>query len=414
MERLALFEESAPYSAIEASIHMARYLSARDACKGQVVLDIACGEGYGSWLMRQWGATSVVGIDVSEDAVRRAQVRFKDPAVTYRAAPAENLQEIVGDKRFGLIVSLETIEHLNDPRAFLQNLKAVAAPGATIIVSAPNDHWYFKDGGTNPYHLHRFTRAEFQQLAEDVLGPATSWHLGTLAVGFGMFDEAGQAKRARSNDTQDRMLEYVDLAPGIFVPMQDDVAPVPEETSYYVGVWGPAKIGPALFAGYPVSMDIGRQELFPGDALWGTRISAERTRAAVAANFQKSLEEVQKSLEVAENNRAQLQTLLETAEQSRSAIEAQLHFCEHENEALLVGVRAAKAENQLDWEAIARHEDQNRILQEALRNQQDALNDANQRLAAVPWRIVRIWFAIRRRVPKPILRIIGALLARRR
>jgi septal ring factor EnvC (AmiA/AmiB activator) len=154
-------------------------------------------------------------------------------------------------------------------------------------------------------------------------------------------------------------------------------------------------------------MDIGRQELFPGDALWGTRISAERTRAAVAANFQKSLEEVQKSLEVAENNRAQLQTLLETAEQSRSAIEAQLHFCEHENEALLVGVRAAKAENQLVWEAIARHEDQNRILQ-------DALNEANQRLAAVPWRIVRIWFAIRRRVPKPILRFIGALLARRR
>ncbi|WP_250523105.1 MULTISPECIES: class I SAM-dependent methyltransferase [unclassified Caballeronia] len=400
MERLALFEESAPYSALEASIHMARYLSAREACKGQDVLDIACGEGYGSWLMRQWGAVSVLGIDVSDDAVRRAQTRFKDAAVTYRAAQAEDLQAIVGEKRFGLIVSLETIEHLKDPRAFLENLKAVAAPGATIIVSAPNDHWYFKDGGTNPYHLHRFTREEFQQLAEDVLGPATSWHLGTLAVGFGMFDEAGGARLARRDDKQDRMLEYVDLAPGIFVPMQEDVAPVPEETSYYVGVWGPSKIGPALFAGYPVSMDIGKQELFPGDGLWGARISADRSRMAITAQFQKSLE-------TAENNRAQLQTLLETAEQSRSAIEAQLHFCEHENEALRVGVRAAKAENQLLWDAIARHEDQNRILQ-------DALAQTNERLAAVPWRIVRIWLAIRRRLPKPLLRFIGAVLARGR
>ncbi|MDR5855202.1 methyltransferase domain-containing protein [Caballeronia sp. LZ062] len=421
MERLSLFERTAPYSALEASIHMARYLSAREACKDANVLDIACGEGYGSWLMRQWGAASVLGIDVSEDAVRRAQARFVDPAVSYHAAPAESLQAIVGDKRFDLIVSLETIEHLDDPRAFLVNLKAVAAPNATIIISAPNDHWYFKDGGTNPYHKHRFTREEFQQIAEDVLGPAASWHLGTLAVGFGMFDEAGALGVARHDDTQDRMLKYVDLAPGIFVPMQEDVAPVPDQTSYYVGVWGPAKIGAALFAGYPVSMDMGRQELFPGDAVWGGRLRPEQTRANMVAQFRASLE-------VAENSRAQLQQQLEVAEDSRAQLEARLHFCEHDNEALRVAVRAAKAENQLVWDAIARHEEQNRILQEAIEAREHAgaalsqtiaardhqLQEAHQRLAAVPWRIVRIWLAIRRVVPKPVLRLIGAMLAKER
>lgn len=58
IERLD-FGEGANYNAIEASIHLGRYALARSVVRGRRVLDAACGEGYGSTLLKKWGAAFV-------------------------------------------------------------------------------------------------------------------------------------------------------------------------------------------------------------------------------------------------------------------------------------------------------------------------------------------------------------------
>ena len=65
IERLDISEKN-KYSATEASIHLTRYLTAKKFIQGKTVLDIACGEGYGSYLMKKWGAKTVQGVDIDQ------------------------------------------------------------------------------------------------------------------------------------------------------------------------------------------------------------------------------------------------------------------------------------------------------------------------------------------------------------
>ena len=65
-----------PYDPIEASIHVGRYAMALPFASGRRVLDIACGEGYGSSLLAAC-ATSVVGVDVAANAVAHAALKYR-------------------------------------------------------------------------------------------------------------------------------------------------------------------------------------------------------------------------------------------------------------------------------------------------------------------------------------------------
>lgn len=253
MERLE-FGEGSRYSAVEASIHLARYLAVRECCRGRRVLDVACGEGYGSYLMAGWGARSVDGVDVSESAIEKARSRFAAENVRYLVGSGEALAEVVGEARYDLVVSFETIEHVDRPSLFLENLAAAAAPGATIVVSCPNDPWHCDRGGENPFHKHRFTWDEFRTMTEEVLGRAASWHLGTLAIGCGLFMTGGSLPVGAADDAQELLLRYSELNAGAFVPMEAATAPSAADVAFYLGVWGPKGGHDALFIGFPVSM----------------------------------------------------------------------------------------------------------------------------------------------------------------
>jgi 2-polyprenyl-6-hydroxyphenyl methylase/3-demethylubiquinone-9 3-methyltransferase len=53
--------------------------------------------------------------------------------IDYRAAPVETI-----DGRFDLVTSMEVIEHVADPAAFVKSLAGRLAPGGLLILSTPN------------------------------------------------------------------------------------------------------------------------------------------------------------------------------------------------------------------------------------------------------------------------------------
>jgi len=132
--------------------HHARYWWAAQAVAGRTVLDAACGAGYGSAILAEAGATRVVGVDL-------------DPAAVAGRAPGRNVEYVVGDVRklpleddaFDVVVSFETIEHIQEGDAALREFHRVLRPGGVLLLSSPNRGVYLAG---NEHHEHEYTADE--------------------------------------------------------------------------------------------------------------------------------------------------------------------------------------------------------------------------------------------------------------
>ncbi|MCP3392309.1 methyltransferase domain-containing protein [Bradyrhizobium sp. CCGB12] len=217
------------------------------------VLDIACGEGYGSFFMKSWGASSVHGIDLSTEAVTAAQSQFAAPGISFDQFDATRIDEKFSAGEFDVIVSLETIEHVNDPEAYLTALKKVAKPNAVFVISCPNDHWYYPDSSSgNPYHKRKYSIGEFQALTSRVLGPEVQWLIGSAMIGFGT---VRVPSRSSSTLVQVEMVEGTEAGHAAIVPGKPGEEFGPRTCSYFVGIWGAQGAQPQSTAAFPISMD---------------------------------------------------------------------------------------------------------------------------------------------------------------
>lgn len=142
--------------------HYTRYLFSSQFAKNAVVLDIACGSGYGSKILRDAGAEMVYGVDISEETVNYCKEKYIDSQMNFAVGSVEKIP--IEDASVDLVVSFETIEHVdaNAQINFLKEVKRVLKPGGKFIVSTPNLLVYPKG---NEFHLKELNPVEF----EDVL-----------------------------------------------------------------------------------------------------------------------------------------------------------------------------------------------------------------------------------------------------
>lgn len=146
--------------------HLERYRFASRFVAGKRVLDIACGTGYGSALLRKAGARSVFGVDLSESALEEA-IRLYGP--DYRVGSIIDFAE---GAPYDVIVSYETIEHVADYEAALANLHRILAPAGTLLLSTPHrpvnsPHLQsLDDTPSNPFHVREFSVDEIVAAVE--------------------------------------------------------------------------------------------------------------------------------------------------------------------------------------------------------------------------------------------------------
>ncbi len=168
--------------------HWHRYAFVAPVVRGLRVLDAACGEGYGSFLLAH-AAARVTGVDISADAVAHARERY----------PRDNLEFIHGsvtelplpDASVDAIVSFETIEHLAAQREMLAEFRRVLAPSGVLVISSPNRPVYNEGGAIeNHFHVKELDRGELKALLDPKF-PQQAWHAQSVVAQSALWAEGG-------------------------------------------------------------------------------------------------------------------------------------------------------------------------------------------------------------------------------
>lgn len=138
--------------------HLTRYKAACSIVKDKVVLDIACGSGYGTKILAS-EAKKVYGVDIDRKTIDYARKHYSANNVTYLQGNGEKIP--MNDNSVDVVISLETIEHVKDYKGFIKEIKRVMKQDGLAIVSTPND-LEFAEG--NHFHLHEFEYSELVKL----------------------------------------------------------------------------------------------------------------------------------------------------------------------------------------------------------------------------------------------------------
>jgi SAM-dependent methyltransferase len=134
---------------------------------GRRVVDLACGEGYGSAVLART-AERVVGVDANPEAHEHARLKYSGPNLTFE----RNMIELWrGD--VDCVVFLQTIEHVQDPGAVLDSIREQIGPNGVAYVSTPNVLTLAPKGAErsgNPWHVREYRPEEYEALCRRHFG----------------------------------------------------------------------------------------------------------------------------------------------------------------------------------------------------------------------------------------------------
>lgn len=187
--------------------HWHRYCAVVPAARGKRVLDAACGEGYGSWLLAA-AAAEVTGVDLDAAAIGHALIRYAGrPNLRYMQGSCTALP--LADASVNLIISFETIEHLDGQEAMLAEFRRVLASDGALVVSSPNKAIYSQETGyANEFHVRELSREELAAML-GVQFPQQSWYAQRVLAHSLLWQEGSAASPAELIALADDRLQHL-------------------------------------------------------------------------------------------------------------------------------------------------------------------------------------------------------------
>jgi ubiquinone/menaquinone biosynthesis C-methylase UbiE len=146
------------YGSIE-HLHRYSFLS-KFLTEKMVVLDVACGEGYGTYMLSKQ-VNRVIGVDISIEAIEHAKKIYSNNNIHFINANATSIP--LEDSLFDVIVSFETLEHLEEHEKLIKEFKRLLKNDGLLIISTP-DKRFFSKNNPNPFHVKELNFFEFKSL----------------------------------------------------------------------------------------------------------------------------------------------------------------------------------------------------------------------------------------------------------
>ncbi|MBN9285827.1 MULTISPECIES: class I SAM-dependent methyltransferase [unclassified Flavobacterium] len=142
--------------------HLHRYGIALSFIKDKTVLDIACGEGYGTNLMGN-SASFVYGVDIDPDTIEAAKRKYTKGNIQYKTGNTSAIP--LEDNSVDVVISFETIEHHDQHDEMLKEIKRVLKPGGIVMISTPDKLYYTDERNfKNEFHIKELYKKEFKDL----------------------------------------------------------------------------------------------------------------------------------------------------------------------------------------------------------------------------------------------------------
>jgi 2-polyprenyl-3-methyl-5-hydroxy-6-metoxy-1,4-benzoquinol methylase len=125
--------------------HFVRYMWAArvltDLDKQHLVLDVACGAGYGTHLMACANPDiDFLGIDYDQAAIRAARRDYRAPNLEFRHGDVLRWHETIGESHIDSVVSFDTLEHVPHREIMLENLVNRLQPHGRLLLTTPCGH----------------------------------------------------------------------------------------------------------------------------------------------------------------------------------------------------------------------------------------------------------------------------------
>lgn len=142
--------------------HLHRYAMAIQLVNGKNVLDIACGEGYGTRLLANI-CDRITGVDIDEETVEKAKNKYIANNIEFLVGSADNIPAATGS--IDVVVSFETLEHHDKHHEMMQEIVRVLKPDGILIISSPDKKNYSDAiNYKNPFHVKELYAEEFREL----------------------------------------------------------------------------------------------------------------------------------------------------------------------------------------------------------------------------------------------------------
>ncbi len=137
--------------------------AARQVGSDASVLDLGCSCGYGSAYLAEAPGRKVVGIDRSRESVAYGPRHYRHAGLAFVSACATAIPLKTGS--LDAVVSMELIEHVEDAKRVVTEVKRALKPGGIFIASTPNRLVSSLSGlPPNPYHVREYNPQEFVEL----------------------------------------------------------------------------------------------------------------------------------------------------------------------------------------------------------------------------------------------------------
>lgn len=146
-------------------VHLAKYIFAGQFVEGKEVLDVGCGVGYGSHYLLMRGATRIVGVDISEEAIQLAIANFREDNLDFTVEDATSLP--FAENSFDSVICIGMIDHVPDPEKVILEARRVLRDDGVFLCSVINKQFIaspLSQKPLDPYHKIEFTPTELFDL----------------------------------------------------------------------------------------------------------------------------------------------------------------------------------------------------------------------------------------------------------